>query len=478
MNKVIFDIFHQISQVPRLSKHEEQISQWLMDFAAAHHIDGERDEVNNVILRVPATPGYEDKEGLILQAHMDMVGEKDGNVQHDFLRDPIDYYEDGDWLKAHGTTLGGDDGIGVSMALAILTDPTFKHPAIEALFTADEEAGMTGAINLKKGILKGTRVINLDSEEDGFIYIGCSGGIDTLGKMHYTPVALSREEMKAYFAMQLTATGFLGGHSGTDIHIGRASAVKVVAEYLYQLSDKGIQLAYIDGGNQRNAIARECKAIFAVPQDKKHEVIAAFNVYKNGIEQEFGRVETTMQLQLESCEMPATFIPNEHAIRLLHALHECPHGMIAMCKDIPDMVETSTNLAAVRMRDGYIEVSTSQRSSIEEDKHAIKDRVHKILAAACDEVTHGDGYPGWEPNVHSRILQVAVKTYKELFAGDPKVLTIHAGLECGLFLEKYPNLDIISIGPDMLEVHSPRERLNIPSTDRCYNWVRNIIENL
>ncbi|MBQ0076185.1 MAG: aminoacyl-histidine dipeptidase [Bacteroidales bacterium] len=473
MNKTIFGIFDQIRQVPRPSKHEEQISQWLVDFAAQHGIECVADEAMNVIMRVPATPGYEDKPGVILQAHMDMVCEKNGDVQHDFMRDPIQTYIDGDWLKAKGTTLGGDDGIGMSMALAALTDTELQHPALEALFTVDEETGLTGAENLKDGYLRGRRLINLDSEDDGEIFIGCAGGIDTLAKMHYTPV---EGAMPGGFAFRIAVKGLLGGHSGDDINKGRANANKVIVNYLYQLAN--YQLAIIQGGNLRNAIAREAEAVFAVPEADKHEAIALFNQYKAQVEQEYGEVEKDMLLTLDSCPMPAAFIAQDKAHRLINALVDCPHGMIAMSKDMPGLVETSTNLASIKMKEGYIEVNTSQRSSVETEKHAIKDRVHTALAAACDEVTHGDGYPGWEPNVHSPLMEVTRQAYRDLFGQDPQVLAIHAGLECGLFLLKYPYLDMVSIGPQMYGVHSPQERLSISSTDRCYEWLKRCLEML
>ncbi|MCQ2311033.1 MAG: aminoacyl-histidine dipeptidase [Paludibacteraceae bacterium] len=476
MNKAVFDIFDAIRQVPRPSKHEEQISQWLVDFAQSHQIECVRDEAMNVIMRVPATEGYEDKEGVILQAHMDMVCEKNSDVQHDFMTDAIETYIDGDWLKARGTTLGGDDGIGISMALAALTDPNLKHPALEALFTVDEETGLTGAEKLQDGYLKGRRLINLDSEDDGQIFIGCAGGIDTLAKMHYQPCLL--KATNAMFAFCISVKGLLGGHSGDDINKGRANANKIIVNFLHQLSIINYQLSTLQGGNLRNAIAREAEAVFAVPADKKHDVIAAFNVYKAEVEKEYGVVEKDMNLVLNSCPMPEKFIPTDQAYKLIEALYTCPHGMIAMSKDIEGLVETSTNLASIKMKEGYIEVNTSQRSSVETEKHAIKDRVHAALAIACDEVTHGEGYPGWTPNTHSKLMEVTKQAYIDLFQQSPRILAIHAGLECGLFLLKYPYLDMVSIGPQMYGVHSPQERLSISSTDRCYEWLCHTLELL
>lgn len=481
MNKQVFDLFDAIRQIPRPSKHEERISQWLVDFASAHGIECVRDEAMNVIMRVPASAGYEDKPGIILQAHMDMVCEKDGHVQHDFMTDPIETYIDGEWLRAKGTTLGGDDGIGVAMALAVLTDKSQPHPALEALFTVDEETGLTGAFRLKDGLLNGQRLINLDSEDDGQIFIGCAGGIDTLARMGYEPLKIEDLRLQNLFAMRVAVSGLTGGHSGDDINKGRANANKVIVNYLQRLQDLGYELSTINGGNLRNAIAREAEAVIVVPNEAKHEAIVRFNTYKAEVEEAFKDTEPTMQLTLESTDLPATILPHEQAYRLIDALCECPHGVIAMSEDMPGLVQTSTNLASVKMRSDeeglYIEVNTSQRSSVEAEKHAIKDRVEQVLATACDRVTHGDGYPGWAPNVHSPILGVARKAYEDLFGEEPKVLAIHAGLECGLFLEKYPYLDMISIGPQMYGVHSPQERLSIPSTDRTYEWLQRILAN-
>ena len=475
----VFSIFDEIRQVPRPSKHEEQISQWLVDFAQARHIECVRDEAMNVIMRVPATPGYENRPGVILQGHMDMVCEKNGDVIHDFMTEPIDAYVDGDFVKAHGTTLGGDDGIGIAMALAAITDPSVKHPAVECLFTVDEETGLTGAMRLQDGLLTHKCLVNLDSEDDGQLFIGCAGGIDTLAKMHYTTYTPCFAE--PVFAMRIGVKGLMGGHSGDDINKGRANANKIVVNFLHELRDLDFHLASIQGGNLRNAIAREAEAVFVIPEKDKHEAVVRFNHYKANMEQQFGEVEKEMLLTLDSAELPNAFI--DGAKGLIQALHDCPHGMIAMSKDMPGLVETSTNLASVKMKketDGreYIEVNTSQRSSVETEKHAIKQRVEDVLKTACDEVTHGDGYPGWKPNVHSRLLQTARQAYTDLFQEEPKVLAIHAGLECGLFLEKYPYLDMVSIGPQMYGVHSPQERLSISSTGRCWQWLCRILETI
>jgi dipeptidase D len=484
--KRVFDIFAEICKVPRPSKHEEQISQWLQSFAKEHGIECVADEAMNVIMRVPATPGYEDHEGVILQAHMDMVAEKDGNVEHDFLKDPIETYIDGDWLKAKGTTLGADDGIGISMALAIITDPELQHPAIECLFTVDEETGLTGAMKLQDGMLRSKRLINIDSEDDGQIFIGCAGGIDTLAKMHYKAERLETKGER--LAIRLSVSGLMGGHSGDDINKGRANANQLLVWFLARIwPQTEIRLASIQGGNLRNAIAREAEAVLVIPFAYKEQIRVEWNRYVAQMENVFGGVEKEMRLELETTDMPKTFIPAEKACRLIMALCECPHGMIAMSSEMPGLVETSTNLASIKMKqsclegakkEGYIEINTSQRSSKETSKHHLKWVVEQALSMACDEVTHGDGYPGWAPNPHSPLLEVTKKAYVDLFKSEPQVLAIHAGLECGLFLEKYPYLDMVSIGPQMVGVHSPQERLSIPSTERCFRWLCQILQSL
>ena len=480
MKNKVFDIFAEICKVPRPSKHEEQISRWLQEWAAAHGIECFADEAMNVIMRVPATPGYEDHEGVILQAHMDMVCEKNGDVSHDFMTDPIETYVDGEWLKAKGTTLGGDDGIGISMALAAITDPELQHPAIECLFTVDEETGLTGAMKLQDGVLRHKKLINLDSEDDGQIFIGCAGGIDTLAKMHYEAIDKSQiSNLKSQIAIRLSVTGLQGGHSGDDINKGRANANQLIVWFLARiLPQTDVQVASINGGNLRNAIAREAEAVITVPMAYKEQIRIEWNRFVAQMEGVFGEVEKEMRMELETTDMPERFIPAEKAYRLIMALCECPHGMIAMSQDIPGLVETSTNLASIKMKEGYVEINTSQRSSKEEAKHHLKWVVEQALAMACDEVTHGDGYPGWAPNTNSPLLEVVKKAYTDLYKSEPKVLAIHAGLECGLFLEKYPYLDMVSIGPQMYGVHSPQERLSIPSTERCYEWLCQILKTL
>ena len=478
--KEVFSIFHEITQVPRPSKREGKIIEWLKAFAVKHNLEYTVDEAGNIIMRKPATPGYEDKPGVILQAHMDMVCEKNNDTVHDFDNDPIHTYIDGDFIKAQGTTLGADNGIGMALMLAAITSDTLKHPALECLFTVDEETGLTGAFRLQDGCLQGKQLINLDSEDDGQVFIGCAGGIDTLAKMYYEPEII---DFKGRFPAHIKVSGLMGGHSGDDINKGRGNANKILVRFLYMVMTKtNMQLAAINGGNLRNAIAREAEATILVPMSFKEDLRVMLNHYIATIESEIGDVEKDFYMTLESTNTPATIIPEAETKCLIQALYACPHGMMAMSKTMPGLVETSTNLASVKMKEdekgAFVEINTSQRSSIESKKHDLKQMVECALALACDEVTHGDGYPGWAPNPQSPLLEVTKKAYQDLFAEEPKVLAIHAGLECGLFLEKYPYLDMVSIGPQMFGVHSPQERLSIASTGKCWEWLKRVLETL
>ena len=482
--KEVFSIFHEITQVPRPSKREGKIIEWLKAFAVKHNLEHTVDEAGNIIMRKPATPGYEDKPGVILQAHMDMVCEKNNDTEHDFDNDPIRTYIDGDFIKAQGTTLGADNGIGMALMLAAITSDTLNHPALECLFTVDEETGLTGAFRLQDGCLQGKQLINLDSEDDGQVFIGCAGGIDTLAKMHYQPISNSQLPIaNSLLAIHLKVGGLMGGHSGDDINKGRGNANKILVRFLYQVMQAtDMQLTTINGGNLRNAIAREAEAVIAIPMSYKEDIRVMLNHYIATIEAELGDVEKDFFMHLETTDMPELFIPADKAKVLIQALYACPHGMTAMSKTMPGLVETSTNLASVKMKEdekgAFVEINTSQRSSIESKKHDIKQMVECALALACDEVTHGDGYPGWAPNPQSPLLEVTKKAYQDLFAAEPKVLAIHAGLECGLFLEKYPYLDMVSIGPQMFGVHSPQERLSIDSTGKCWEWLKRVLETL
>ncbi len=443
-------------------------------FGRQHHLETLTDKAGNVLIRKPATKGMEHRTAVILQAHMDMVCEKDACVDFDFDNDPIQYYIDGDWVKAKGTTLGADNGIGMAMMLALLDSDDTPHPPLECLFTVDEETGLTGANAVGPGFLSARTLINLDSEDDGEIFIGCAGGIDTVARMSFQTEAVPSD----YFTFKISVSGLKGGHSGDDIDKGLANANKLLARYLWQLKkETDLRLSHINGGNLRNAIPREAEATGCIPSVDKERANALFDLFASHVKTEFQTTEPSLRLNLEARETPPNVIDKATGDRLVNALYACPNGVTTMSQDMPGLVETSTNLASVKMKEGnVIEICTSQRSSVESAKHDIARRVEALFALAEAEVSHGEGYPGWKPNLHSAILNTAMESYERLFDAKPKVRAIHAGLECGLFLEKNPALDMISIGPAMKGVHSPEERLSIASTQRCYQWLCEILK--
>ena len=468
--ELVWNIFDQITKVPRPSKKEEKIRQWLVDFAKQHNIECHLDATGNVLMRKPATPGYEDHQTIVMQGHIDMVCEKNSGVDHDFENDPIETIIEGDWVKANGTTLGADNGVGVALSLACLIDDSFQHGPLEALFTYDEETGMTGANAIEEGFMTGKVLINLDSETEGQIFIGCAGGMDTVGLFHYTPAPAPKD---LYYA-KVKVSGLLGGHSGGDIHLQHANANKILARFLTTQPDA--VLAAIHGGNLRNAIAREAEAVIGIPYSSKDNVVAELNQFAAIIEGEVGDIEKGMKLTIETVDTPETVIEKEVADRLIKALIVCPHGVQGMSRSMPGLVETSTNMASVKMIEpGVIKVETSQRSSVESEKRAIAQAVATTFSLAGAEVKQGSGYPGWKPNTNSPIMKVCADTYRDLYVKEPEILAIHAGLETGLFLTKYPYLDMVSIGPTMEGVHSPDERLYIPSVGTFYAYLKEVL---
>ncbi|MFA5044766.1 MAG: aminoacyl-histidine dipeptidase [Paludibacter sp.] len=465
----VWNFFHDITQIPRPSKKEAKVIDYLIGFSNKHKLESKVDAAGNVLICKPPTAGYENRKIVILQAHMDMVCEKNSDKQFNFETDPIQTYIDGDWVKAEGTTLGADNGIGMSMMLAVLASDDLKHPALECLFTVDEETGLTGAFALDNKILKGEVLINLDSEDDGEIFVGCAGGIDTTSLLPYT----SEKSPDGYFAFNVSVKGLTGGHSGDDIDKGRGNANKILNRFLWNVNKiMDLRLHTFDGGNLRNAIPREANATASVPYSEKENIRVMLNHYIADVENEFGETDPKMQLVLESEKLPETVIDKNSSNALLNVLYACPHGVIAMSKDMPGLVETSTNMASVKMQpDNFVLITTSQRSSVESSKYDIANQVEAVMTLAGAISTHGEGYPGWKPNLKSEILSVAKESYLKLFTDEPKIRAIHAGLECGLFLEKYPHLDMISIGPQMYGVHSPDERLSISSTQKCWKWL-------
>lgn len=469
----VFQYFHEICQVPRPSKNEGKIIAFLKEFGKKHHLETEVDHTGNVLIKKPATPGKENLKTVILQGHMDMVCEKNSNIQHDFMKDPIQTEIDGEWLKAKGTTLGADDGIGVATCLAILADESIEHGPLQCLFTVDEETQLTGAINIKSGFMSGDILINLDSEDEGQLFIGCAGGINSVGELSYKEVTIPKD----FYFFKVSVTGLVGGHSGDDINKDRANANKVLNRFLSQEADKcDLYLCTIDGGNLHNAIAREAYAVCSIPQEDKHNVRADLNVFISDIEVEYSVTEPNFKMTLESVDAQPTAIDKETADKLLKMIYAIPHGVFAMSQDIKGLVETSTNLASVKMKENHIiRIETSQRSSIFSARNNVAGMVRTVMKLAGAKVTHNDGYPGWKPNTQSEILEITADSYKRLFGNEPLVRSIHAGLECGLFLEKYPNLDMISFGPSLIGVHSPDERLNIPTVDKFWKLLLDVL---
>lgn len=472
---LIWSIFDEITQVPRPSKKEEKIRQWLLDFAAKNNITVKTDAIGNVVMSKPATPGHENAPGIILQAHMDMVCESN-DPTFDFENTPITTRVDGEWVWANGTTLGADNGIGMAGALAALVDDTLVHGPLEALFTVDEETGLTGANNLGENMISGSILLNLDSEDDAEIFVGCAGGVDTTCTFSYTPQAAPQD--KQY--LKIAVADGQGGHSGCDIHLGRANANKLLARFIWQVAQsQELTLVEIEGGNLRNAIPRAASAVIGVDKATKEDVRIAFNNYIADVEFEYAGVEPDLKLTLESVDTPQQCIDNDTSVKLINALYCAPHGVISMSRDLEGLVETSTNLASVKMLPGNeILVTTSQRSSVDSRKWDIAHQVEAVFALAGAKVTHGDGYPGWAPNMKSPIMEIARDAYKELYDITPAIKAIHAGLECGLFLQKYPHLDMVSFGPTLKDVHSPKERMHIPAVERFWGQLSLVLKKV
>ena len=474
--QLIWQCFDEITKVPRPSCHEEQIRAYLLDFAKKHNIEAATDKSGNVVMRKGATKGHENAPTVILQAHMDMVCEKNSGVKHDFMKDAIDTYIDGDWVKARGTTLGADNGIGMAAALAVMIDDSLEHGPVEALFTINEEIGLEGAQNLGEGMLTGSMLLNLDSEDDGEIFVGCAGGIDTTAIFNYKK-SMAPEN---FTYMKVSVSGLLGGHSGSDINAGRANANKLIARFIWDCSQRwAVEVSHFDGGNLRNAIPREAWAVFGVNSEHENDVVRHLNKYAEDIRNEYKGIEPSMNLEIQPVEKPEFCMDSETSIRLVRALYSAPHGVYSMSHDIEGLVETSTNLAAVKMVEGErVKVTTSQRSSVESRKRDIAGQVEAHFQLAGAKVSHSDGYPGWAPDMDSKIMKITADAYEELFGVKPAIKAIHAGLECGLFLTKYPNLDMVSFGPTMTGVHSPDEQLLIPTVEKFWKHLCRVLEKV
>ena len=471
----VFKCFAQVNQIPRPSKHEEQMIDFLLGFGRGLNLDTRRDDAGNVIIRKPATPGMEDRETIVLQSHMDMVCEKNKDVSFDFSRDAIQTYVDGEWMKARGTTLGADDGIGVAMEMALLEATDIPHGPLECVFTRDEETGLTGAEGMQPDFMTGRLLVNLDSEDEGQIFVSCAGGCRTFAQFDYTEEPLP----EGFFTFSLGIKGLTGGHSGDDINKKRANANKLLARFLYLSQQKyDLRLIDIQAGGLHNAIPREAWCMAAVPMRDKESLTAGWNVFQANVEEEYSVTEKSMVFSLQS-ETPATAaVAKDVSQRLIKALQAVDNGVLAICQDI-DLVETSSNLASIRKvpETRTIDVNSSQRSSILSARVNMANTFAAAFELAGARVHIGEGYPGWKMNPNSEILRIAVEQYKKLFGGEPLVLGIHAGLECGLFSEKFPGMDMISIGPTLRGVHSPDEKLLIPTVQMVWDHLLAILRN-
>jgi dipeptidase D len=472
----IWIFFEEICNIPRLSKNEDKIRQFLHDFAKKNNLELKEDETGNILISRQATKGMENRRTVVLQSHMDMVGEKNSDYPHNWSVDPIIPIISDSWVTAKGTSLGADDGIGIASQMAILTDKSIKAGRIECLFTVDEESGMTGAINLQPDFFTGRTLINLDSEDEGTLFIGCSGGIDTVGTMNYKAIPVKMNSS----ALEISVTGLHGGHSGDEIHKGYGNSIKIITRLLRHISDLyEISLSDFDGGNLRNAIPREAFSTIVVDNTDFEPIINRTVNFSYTLAEEFGNLEKDLKISIREGDLPYFVIDTESQNKFLNALNCCPHGVLAWSKVMDDLVETSTNLASAKfIENNTIKIITTQRSSIESSKHDAAAMVESCLKLAGAEVAHSDGYPGWNPDPESEILKIVHKSYLELFGKEPMIRAIHAGLECGLIYEKIKGIDMISIGPTIRGAHTPEEKIEIKTVQMFWDMLIDVITNM
>ncbi|MBP3837794.1 MAG: aminoacyl-histidine dipeptidase [Prevotella sp.] len=472
----VFEQFARINEIPRPSKHEEQMIEFLREFGESRGLKTIVDETGNVLIQKPATPGYENRKTVILQSHMDMVCEKLVDLDFDFHKDAIQTYIDGEWLAAKGTTLGADDGIGVAMELALLDCKDVEHGPIECVFTVDEETGLTGAEGMKAGFMTGDWLINLDSEDEGQIFVSCAGGMTTDARFSFT-----KEDAPAgHFFMKASIKGLVGGHSGDDINKKRANAIKILTRFIYKEQEKlDVRIAEFNAGKLHNAIPRDGIVVFAVPAAKKEEVVADWNIFTANVVEEFHVTEKSMDFKMESADAQKV-LPAEISRRIIQALQAVDNGIFTMCQDeaLAWLVETSNNVASVVTTDNEVKIVSSQRSNVMSNLENQANTIKATFQLAGAEIKQKDPYPAWKMNPNSKLTEVVVETYKKLFDKEPKVLGIHAGLECGLFSERYPNIDMVSFGPTLRGVHSPDERLLIPTVQMVWDHLLEILKSV
>jgi len=473
--KQLWNYFHEITQIQRPSKHEQKMVEYMKEFGKKHNLETIVDNVGNVIMGKPATKGMENRKVVIFQTHLDMVPQKNSDKKHDFEKDPIETIIDGEWVKANGTTLGADNGIGVAATMAVLASKEIAHGPMEALFTIDEETGMTGVFGLKKGLLKGEILMNLDSEDEGELYVGCAGGIDVGAVKTYAEEA-SPKGMAAY---KVSAKVLKGGHSGVDIAMGRANSNKLMFRFLMQAeSDFGIRMSEASGGDLRNAIPRESYSIILVPEIKTAEFEGFVKGYDKMYKAEFAETEPDLLFKCEKIAVPAKVMNQSDQYRIIRAVFVCPNGVIRMSQAMKGLVETSNNLAIVKCKEGKFEAYNLTRSSVDSAKEAIAWKIAAVFQLINAEVALEGGYPGWKPNIHSPILKTMSKIYEDMFGKIPEIKAIHAGLECGLIAGVYPNLDMISFGPTIRFPHSPDEKVNIASVGKFWDFLVGTLKNI
>lgn len=471
----LWNHFADLNQVPRGSKKEERVIEFMVNYGKSLGLDTHKDETGNVIIRKPATPGMENRQPVILQSHLDMVHQKNNDTVFDFDKDGIKMYIDGDWVKAHGTTLGADNGIGVSTIMTILAADDIPHPDLEALFTIDEETGMTGAFGLKGGVLNGKILLNLDTENDTEIDIGCAGGLDVTATRTYTPEKLDHSDC---IGLQIGIKGLQGGHSGVDIHLGRGNANKLLNRILYNATSAGMRLASFDGGSLRNAIPREASAITAVTAENKEKVLTQIHKDMDYIRKEYQSIESQIELYVNETTVPEQVLSVADQQQMLAAIYTAHNGVFRMSPDIEDLVEASNNVARVLIKDGESKVMCLSRSSVESSKLDVAHSLEAAFGLAGFETTFTNGYPGWTPNPNSPILNVLTSLYEKMYGEKADVVACHAGLECGILGINYPELDMISYGPTIIGAHSPDERVSISSVQKFWKFTQEILKNI
>lgn len=475
--KSVWAHFHSLTQIPRPTGQMEEVTKFVMDFGKSLNLETAQDKVGNVLIKKPASDGYEGAKTVILQSHLDMVPQKNSDVTHDFTKDPIQTHIDGEWVKANSTTLGADNGVGCAMMMAVLEDKSLKHPPIEALFTIDEEVGMDGAFGLKPGFLEGVMMLNLDTEEDGDLCVGCAGGTDVNVSFQFKP---DTEIDKGDVALKISLTGLKGGHSGTQIHLGHANANKLMNRFLKDIvRNYEARLASIQGGSLRNAIPRESFAVVCIPEQLTDDLIDLVSEYETLFREEFAGIENGISFKAEKTDMPQSLLPVEVQDDLINAVEGCPNGVISMLADFPGVVESSLNLALVQSSEGEIDVKLLVRSSSESRKAWVCSSVESVFMLAGAKVEFDGAYPGWQPDAHSELLNTMTKIYMEKYGERPNVNVIHAGLECGIIQSNVGHkLDIVSFGPTITGAHSPDEAAHIPAVAKSYEYLLAILEEL